>query len=291
MSPDWTLMYQLDGRGFIPDTDIPSVAWQEEYLLPEDRPAIMAVVAEAVRTKSVFQCEHRVRQADGSIGWTFSRAIPIADGSGVIVEWFGAASDVTDRKRADELAKLLTLEVHHRLKNTLSMVQAIARGTFKSPASTEELTVFEARLQALSSTQDVLITSKRDSAEVLEVISQAVKAMPQFRIALNGPTALLEPDKALALALAIHELCTNAAKYGAFATSNGRVDVQWTTEGPLLNLRWQESRGKQVSPPTHQGFGSRILKRMIEGQAGGSITLDFAPDGLLCSIELPLASE
>jgi two-component sensor histidine kinase len=291
MSPDWTLMYQLDGRGFMPDTDVPSVAWQEEYLLPEDRPAIMAVVAEAIRTKSVFQCEHRVRQADGSIGWTFSRAIPIEDEKGVIVEWFGAASDITDRKLADELAKLLTLEVHHRLKNTLSMVQAIAHGTFKTAAAREELTVFEARLQALASAQDVLIASKWHSAEVREVITRGIKAMPQSRIALDGPTALLQPEKAHALALAIHELCTNAAKYGAFATSNGRVDVQWATEGPLLNLRWQESKGRQVSPPTHQGFGSRILKRMIEGQAGGSIKLDFAPDGLLCSITLPLTLE
>jgi PAS domain-containing protein len=113
MSPDWTLMYQMDGRGFMPDTDVPSVAWQEEYLIPEDRPAIMAVVAEAIRTKSVFQCEHRVWQADGSIGWTLSKAIPISDENGNIVEWFGAASDITDWKRADELTRLLTLEVHH----------------------------------------------------------------------------------------------------------------------------------------------------------------------------------
>jgi two-component sensor histidine kinase len=291
MSPDWTLMYQMDGRGFMPDTVVPSVAWQEEYLIPDDRPAIMAVVAEAVRTKSVFQCEHRVRQADGSIGWTFSRAIPIADEDGNIVEWFGAASDITDGKRADELARLLTLEVHHRLKNTLSLVQAIAHGTFKSPAASEELTAFVARLQALASAQDVLIKSKWDSADVREVISRAIKPMPQSRMSLDGPTALLRPDGALALALAIHELCTNAAKYGAFATRNGRVDVQWVIDGLMLNLQWQESGGGPVTPPTQRGFGSRILQRMIEGQAGGSVEKNFAPDGLLCSIKLPLAPE
>jgi PAS domain-containing protein len=125
MSPDWTLMYQLDGQGFMSDSKAPSVAWQEVYLFDEDRAAIMAVVGEAIRTRSVFQHEHRVRQADGSEGWTFSRAIPITNECGEVVEWFGAASDVTDRKRQEELNKLLTLEVHHRLKNTLGLVQAM----------------------------------------------------------------------------------------------------------------------------------------------------------------------
>jgi two-component sensor histidine kinase len=110
-------------------------------------------------------------------------------------------------------------------------------------------------------------------------------------MALDGPTALLRPAEALALALAIHELCTNAAKYGAFATPNGRVDVQWATEGATLNLRWQESGGEPVSPPTHRGFGSRILQQMIGRQAGGSVELDFATDGLLCRIKLPLTPE
>jgi two-component sensor histidine kinase len=288
MSPDWTQMYQLDGRGFMPDTDAPSVNWQVEYLLAEDRPAIMATVAEAIRTKGVFQCEHRIRGADGSVGWVSSKAIPIADDSGEIVEWFGAASDVTDRKREDELNKLLTLEVHHRLKNTLSLVQAIAHGTFASDAAREELVAFQARLQALASTHEVLLRSEWESADVREVISRAMQAMPQSRVVLDGPAAVMRPDEALGLALAVHELCTNASKYGAFSTRTGRVSVQWTTDGLSLNLRWQESGGKPVNPPTHRGFGSRILQRVIREEAGGRVDLDFAPDGLVCRIRVPL---
>jgi two-component sensor histidine kinase len=290
MSPDWTLMYQLDGRGFMPDTDAPSVAWQEEYLLAEDRPEIMAAVEEAIRKKGVFQCEHRIRRADGSVGWTFSRAIPIADDSGETVEWFGAASDITDRKRGEELSKLLTLEVHHRLKNTLSLVQAIAHGTFKSDAAREELAAFDARLRALGSAQDVLIRSEWDSANVREVVSRALRAMPQSRLDLDGPTALIGPGEAQGLALVVHELCTNASKYGAFATQDGRVTIRWATEGSLLNLEWRESGGKPVRPPTHQGFGSRILQSVIRRDAGGSVELDYAPDGLVCRIELPLST-
>jgi two-component sensor histidine kinase len=288
MSPDWDLMYQLDGRGFMPDTDTPSVAWQEEYLLPEDRPAIMAIVAEAIRMKDVFQCEHRVRQADGSIGWVLSRAIPIADGDGDIVEWFGAASDITDRKRTEEITKMLTLEAHHRLKNTLSVVQAIAHGSFKALSSSEELKDFDARIMAIASAQDVLISSEWNSADVGDIISRAMQAMPLSRIFLEGPAALMGPDEALGLALAIHELCTNAAKYGAFSTRRGRVNVHWVIDGSLLKLRWQESGGKPVSPPTHRGFGSRILQRVIRPEAGGSVELDFALEGLVCRITLPV---
>ena len=281
-------MYQLDGRGFMPDTNTPSVAWQEEYLFAEDRPAIMAVVAEAIRTHSVFQHEHRVRRPDGSVGWTFSRAIPIADESGMIVEWFGAASDITDRKRAEGLTKLLRLEVHHRLKNSLSVVQAIAHGTFKSDAASEELNTFNARIQALASAQDVLTRSEWDSADVREVVSRAMQAMPQSPIFLDGPAALMRPHEALELALAVHELCTNASKYGAFSTPTGRVSVQWTIDGSLLKLQWQESGGKPVSLPTHRGFGFRFLQRVFRQEAGSSLELDFAPEGLVCRIILPL---
>ncbi|MDB5412569.1 MAG: histidine kinase [Rubritepida sp.] len=243
-------MYQMDGRGFMPDTDVPSVDWQEEYLLAEDRPAIMAVVADAIRTRNVFQCEHRVRRADGSIGWTFSRAIPIANDRGEIVEWFGAASDITDRKRGEELSKLLTLEVHHRLKNTLAMVQAIASGTFTSAAASEELKAFLGRIHALASAQDALINSDWNSADVHEVASQALRTLPQNRIVLDGPAALMRPGEAQGLALVVHELCTNASKYGAFAMRDGRVTVQWETEGSLLQPAVAGKR-REASNPTN----------------------------------------
>ena len=102
MSPDWSEMRQLRGRGFINDTEVPSRTWLQEYIHPDDQPLVMAVISEAIRTKSIFQLEHRVLRVDGSMGWTFSRAVPLLDANGDISEWFGAASDVTDRKRAEE---------------------------------------------------------------------------------------------------------------------------------------------------------------------------------------------
>ena len=102
MSPDWSEMRQLRGRGFIADTETPSAAWIQEYIHPDDQPLVMAVINEAIRTKSNFELEHRVRRVDGILGWTFLRAIPLLDANGEIVEWFGAASDITDRKQAEE---------------------------------------------------------------------------------------------------------------------------------------------------------------------------------------------
>ncbi len=119
MSPDWSEMRQLHGRGFLADTDNPSRTWPQSYIHPEDQPYVTAVIREAIRTKSIFELEHRVRRADGTLGWTFSRAVPLLDAKGEIVEWFGAASDITERKRAEEALK--------ESRNLLNATQHLAK--------------------------------------------------------------------------------------------------------------------------------------------------------------------
>lgn len=130
-SADWKEMQQLDGRGFLENTDNPRIAWQEDYLYPEDRPKIQAAIDESIRTKSTFQIEHRVRKIDGSTGWTQSRAVPIVDDDGEVIEWFGTATDVTSRRRNEEHLRLVVHELNHRVKNNLAMTQAIAARTFR----------------------------------------------------------------------------------------------------------------------------------------------------------------
>jgi PAS domain-containing protein len=120
MSPDWNEMRELDGRGFIADTGKPRKDWLDEYIHPDDQPLVLQTIREAVRTKSVFQLEHRVRRTDGTLGWTYSRAVPLLNVNGEIREWFGAASDVTARKEAEEnfrrLAQTLDAEVQVRTR-------------------------------------------------------------------------------------------------------------------------------------------------------------------------------
>jgi PAS domain-containing protein len=120
MSPDWQEMQQLDGRGFLADTAGPSVRWIEAYIPEEERPAVRAAIAQAIAAKAPFELEHRVRQADGAIGWTLSRAIPVLGPDGEIVEWFGMAADVTSRRRKDEHLRLVVNELNHRVKNNLA---------------------------------------------------------------------------------------------------------------------------------------------------------------------------
>lgn len=124
MNPDWSEMRQLDGRNFLADTDRSSRTWFQEYLHPDDQPHVRAVINEAIRTKSNFELEHRVRRRDGSFGWMFSRAIPLSDAQGETVEWFGAASDVTRRKRAEEEIRKLNTELEERVRHRTAELEA-----------------------------------------------------------------------------------------------------------------------------------------------------------------------
>lgn len=298
MSPDWREMRALDGRGFIADTDSPSIDWVGEYLFPDDQPAIFAVINEAIRTQSVFQLEHRVRRVDGSVGWTFSRAVPLLDEAGGIVEWFGAATDVTERHEAEDHLRLVVNELNHRVKNNLAMVQAIAAQTFRN---SEDLAQAEAslvaRLAALAMATDLLTGEQWARPSLRLVIEQAVRphAPRPDRVRLEGPELELAPKAAQALSLAVHELATNALKHGAWSGSQGEVAIDWSCETTgeealrRLHLNWREHGGPAVSPPQRRGFGSRLIERGLAAELGGVVRLTFDPAGAACEIDAPLS--
>ncbi|HEU5016808.1 MAG TPA: GAF domain-containing protein [Pseudolabrys sp.] len=292
VNEDWSEMRYLDGRDFIADTPEPSRAWLENYIYPEDQPQVMATINEAVRTKSMFELEHRVRRADGTIGWTFSRAIPIVDSEGEIVEWFGAASDVTERKRAEEHRTLLINELNHRVKNTLATVQAIAAQTFReTDLDSKVRSKFDDRLVALSKAHSILTQQNWEGADIREVMAQTLQphAGPD-RFRIQGPPIRLTPKAALTLSMALHELATNAVKYGALSNGTGRVNINWTTEAVTqgFRLRWMESDGPAVSPPERRGFGSRLIEHGLAQDLGGEVRLDFDKQGIVCTIQAPL---
>ena len=296
MSPDWTEMRALDGRGFLPDTDNPSIAWQGLYLFPEDVAGIQAVIDEAIRTKSVFQHEHRVRQADGVAGWTLSRAVPIFYDHGEIIEWFGAASDVTERRRNEEHLRLVVHELNHRVKNNLAMTQAIAGQTFRNVDDIKESQRrFSARMVALGQANDLLTGERWVGASLRGAIEQAIQSHcpDESRCLIEGEEDVqLSPKTALALTLAMHEMATNALKYGAWSNSNGRIHVTWARgrgEGgeARLQIEWRESDGPPVSPPSRRGFGSVLIERGLAREMGGKVKLDFQPTGLVCTIDAP----
>lgn len=296
MSPDWREMRQLDGRGFLADTESPSVDWIEQYLFPEDVLTVRAVIADAIRRKGVFQLEHRVRQAGGGVGWTLSRAVPLLGDDGEIVEWFGAASDVTARKQAEEHLRLIINELNHRVKNTLAMMQAIAAQTFRNADDISQAQEkFTARIMALAKANDLLTGQHWVSASLRDVVRLTLDAHfgeEPHRYEVEGPVVRLSPKTALSLSMAMHELATNAMKYGAGSNKTGHISVAWTVapggNGDRLRLTWRETGGPPVQPPPRRGFGSRLIERGLAAEMGGEVRLEFAAEGLVCVVDAPL---
>jgi two-component sensor histidine kinase len=217
--------------------------------------------------------------------WLAYRLFPLGDGIGVVFR------DTTDRRNAEKQRDLVVTELGHRIKNTLALVQSIASQTFSQGAvdpSTRR--AFEARLVALSNAQAILTKRSWDSADLHEVLSAAIRphtVVGRDAFKLDGPMLRLGPKSAVALAMAVHELCTNASKYGALST-NGCVDMLWTIANDRWQWTWRERGGPVVVPPLHKGFGSRMLEQALGAQLAGQATLRYDPDGLRYSIDAPL---
>ena len=220
--------------------------------------------------------------------WLSYRLFPLGDGMGVVFR------DFTDRKRAEEQRDLLVKELEHRVKNTLSIVQSIAAQTFRSSGVDPSVQrAFEARLITLSNVHGVLTQSNWDSVELHDVVSSALRphdALDRARFTVAGPALRLGPKCAVALSMAVHELCTNAIKYGALSGESGHVDITWSDADGRLRWRWRECGGPPVMQPTRTGFGSRMIERALAMQLSGQVTIDYAPAGVVCTIDAPLAA-
>jgi PAS domain S-box-containing protein len=181
--------------------------------------------------------------------------------------------------------ELLLNEFQHRMRNTLGTVQAIASQTLRN-APQEERTAFVARLHALANVHSLLTERNWDRARVADVAHRAVAPFPRERFRIEGPEAHIEASGSSLLALALHELATNAVKHGALSNGAGKVDVTWSIENERVVLRWQESDGPPVVAPARKGFGSVLIEQASDGKA----RLEFSPDGVICSIEMPVTT-
>jgi len=202
----------------------------------------------------------------------------------------GASRDLTERKEAEEFQRLLLNELKHRVKNTLSTVQAITTQTLTNATDLQSAKeALEQRIVSMAKAHDLLIASSWTGASLTEVVSRTLDAFSPFQIHVSGSDVQIPSRQTLALSMALHELATNAAKYGALSCPNGGVSVHWTLEDGKLQLEWQELGGPPVAPPTRKGFGTRLLERLLMGELGGDIKIDYAPTGLLCRITSVLA--
>jgi signal transduction histidine kinase/DNA-binding response OmpR family regulator len=288
MSADWSEMHHLRGKNFISDTDDTSRTWLETYIHPDDRAKVLAAINEAIRSKSPFELEHLVIRVDGSPGWTHSRAVPVFDEDGEILEWFGAAQDISERKRHEETQQLLLNELSHRVKNTLAVVQAIGQQTLRQTKDPAEFAAsFGGRIQSLSRMHGLLSQSGWQGADLQEIAHDQLAAHEASGITISGPPVRLEPQVALHVALMMHELGTNSVKYGALSRAEGVVSLGWALSDNRLRLEWRERGGPPVKSPLKRGFGTNLIERTVKGE-GGTSHMIVEADGLRWEITLPL---
>ncbi|WP_176695973.1 HWE histidine kinase domain-containing protein [Phenylobacterium immobile] len=263
-------------------------------LHPDDAPTVLARREAARVNNDAYEFEARFRFGTGEWRWMRASAKPRIDPDGVFQGYVGLAIDVTETRAAENRQQLLINELNHRVKNTLATIQSIARQTFRDAVvSREARNLFTDRLMALSAAHNVLTRENWDAPELTGVATEAVQAYDDPRaprIRLNGPPVRIRPNAALAISLALHELATNATKYGALRAKDGYVDLEWTLsgDGAQVEVRWCEVGGPPVAAPPSHGFGSRLLGSGLAGELGQPAIMDWRADGLVCRIVAPV---
>lgn len=254
--------------------------------------ALAAVAAARAGQNARFQGP--ANTAMGSPRWWDVQVTPIPGPDGRPARLLSVSRDITGLKQAEEQQRLLALELNHRIKNVLAMVQAIASQTFRATSDpVEAKAAFIDRLGALGSAQDLLTQTTLTGAPMADIVADAFRPHGrEAQVTMSGPDVDLAPRCALAMSLALHELTTNAIKYGALSVDAGRVDVRWTaTPGDretAFALSWTESGGPSVTQPTRTGFGSGMIQRALSGYVGGATTLAYDPAGVVFTLTTTL---
>ena len=231
-----------------------------------------------------------VSRSGRHLNWEINSTLTL-DPSGRPLGLHAIARDVTERRRAEERQRLLVNELNHRVKNTLALVQGLALQSFKDGRDMAEARdAFQHRLAALAAAHDLLTRESWEGATLGELVREALGLYngQEPRIAWDGPPVRLNPKAAVSLVMALHELCTNAAKYGALSAANGRVALRWAVEGERLKIEWREQGGPTVAPPGRRGFGLRMIERALASDLSGSAVIAFEPGGLVCRIDASL---
>jgi PAS domain S-box-containing protein len=285
--------------GLEPDTPI---TWAElrNLLHPADMERATAAMLRSMDTQFQYDVEYRIRRAsDGARVWVAAQGQATLNESGILSGMTGVVQDITDRKHAEERQHLLIRELHHRVKNTLATVQAIVGSTARTASSIDEFYQgFVGRIVSLARTHNLLTEDLWQKASLEELIQTELgpyEDEARNRVIVDGPSVELPSEAAVPIGMAIHELTTNAAKHGALSTFGGQVEVTWQVEPteprPKLRFSWMERGGPRVSMPTRQGFGSRLLQRVLAAQLQADVKMEFPEDGFRFTMELPIPGD
>nr|WP_314442466.1 PAS domain S-box protein [uncultured Sphingomonas sp.] len=256
--------------------------------LPAERYALYRA---ATRGETVTNEEIRYRRKDGQVITLLAQATPILDDDGKAGIAIVALQDITGRKQAEAHQQLLINELSHRAKNLLAIIQSIAQQSFRGTDPTAaQLSRFEGRLGALSAAHGILTQERWEAVPLRRLICDTFTAVrsDDHRLSLDGPDLMLPPKVAVSIAMAIHELATNAVKYGSLSQDEGTVAIRWSSDDNRLRMEWKERGGPHVAIPTSRGFGTRMIERGLAAELGGTVRIHYDPDGVRCEVDAPM---
>ncbi len=268
-----------------------------EYLLqfvhPEDREQLRFLLNDRLTNEARYKAEYRhVRPDDHRILWMESAGVVVRGPGGDPQKLIGVVRDVSDRKAAEQAREALVAELDHRVKNVLASVQSLAAQSARKTTSVDSfLRTFNDRLQAMAAAHTLLTLTRWRGSELADLVAAELGPLAHGRARWAGPSLVLSPRATSALGLALHELATNALKFGALSIEAGRVEVRWVSAADGgFELSWVERRGPPVALPTRQGFGMMLLDRVTGPELGGAVAVDFRPEGLQATLRAAAAA-
>ena len=298
------IVWMMDGDG---EVHMPQSGWSEttgvewpaykdrgwlDSLHENDRKGAIPVMAR-IGAQGFYQTEFRLRDAKANDWrWFGLRAVPILDRHKRVRAWIGTLTDIEARKHARERREIVIGELRHRLKNLFTVISSIAQSSKppNEPAVDAFLHKLTGRLHALNAAADLVMVDWRTTIEIRAMVNATLAPFmaDDARIEIDGPSLELSEETGGGLALAIHELATNALKYGALSVPGGNVALEWVCEpgahGEEFILTWKETGGPRPNKPTQEGFGTRVVQFAVSREKKGEVTLDYQPDGLFCRI-------
>ncbi len=277
--------------GVDPQSFVVNPANVQALLHPDDFDELRKAMAQFNKGTRSYETEFRIIRPDGEIRWCVGTAAATVDKAGRVIRVSGVTVDITERKRAEERQNLLTREVDHRAKNALALAQSIVRLT-RGESVKAYIQAVEGRISALARVHTILSLSSWQGAEITKLVDEELAPYSMGdQIAFSGSNIQLQPATAQTLAMALHELVTNSAKYGALSTLSGRLTIKWEVQADVLEILWEERNGPAVEKPASRGFGTKSVIASIESQLGGQAEFDWRSEGLICRLSVPLMQD
>lgn len=277
--------------GFTPESFGAKLQGVLAHVHPDDRERFLAMVQPDTASEATQNVELRFIRPDGSIRWSLVAGHVIRDERQRPVRFAGVDLDITARKQAEDRQNVMVRELDHRGKNLLAVVQSILHLS-RAGTIEEFIAAVDGRIRALSRTHSLLSESRWQGVDLRRIVEEEIAPFVTERgrqVDARGPAVSLPPPTAQSLALALHELVINAVKHGALSTPEGRVRLSWAVDAEALRFSWAEDGGPPASPPARQGFGTKVIMAGIERQLQGQVAFDWPPEGLRCTIAVPMA--